>query len=476
MKRSFTLIICILSLQFAWAVTPLSKSAINLINTASLGYSFQNGAQGYRDTIIVPDIAHPAPLPVQSGIYKRRLDSIKKDVPLDYNEYVQSYIDIYAHNRDEMGQVLGLTKYYFPIYEKAFRDAGIPDEIKYLSIVESKLDPYAVSRVGATGPWQFMFTTAKLYGLNINDYVDDRRDPIQASYAAAAYLKDAYEEFGDWLLAIASYNCGKSNVEHAIDKAGASDFWSIRQYLPAETRGYVPAYIAVNYIMHYYNKHGITPQACTFSLKTDTVMVNNYVSLGAVAQVLNVELKELAILNPSYKRQVINGTGSAPRRLVIPQIDKAKYGALYEALNNSHIPATAPQQQVINASYREVKAEDIPSFHKVRRGESLSDIADTYGIELKDLKEWNHLQGNKAMVGQRLKLTATARDEGSTDDNTQSAKHHHNEYITYKVKSGDTLSGIASKFEGASVEKIRSLNGLKKGRLQPGMTIRISHI
>ena len=146
----------------------------------------------------------PAPLcRSKATVFKRRLDSLKKDVPLDYNEYVQSYIDIYAHNRDEMGKVLGLTKYYFPIYEKAFRDAGIPDEIKYLSIVESKLDPYAVSRVGATGLWQFMFTTGRLYGLNMDDYVDDRRDPIQASYAAAAYLKDAYLEFGDWLLAIA---------------------------------------------------------------------------------------------------------------------------------------------------------------------------------------------------------------------------------------------------------------------------------
>lgn len=458
MKKSFTFIICFLSLHLVKA----SPSFIAITD-------------GLRDTIIVPDITHPAPLPYQSGMYKRRLDSIKKDVPLDYNEFVQSYIDIYAHNRDEMGQVLGLTKYYFPIYEKAFRDAGIPDEIKYLSIVESKLDPLAVSRVGATGPWQFMFTTAKLYGLNINDYVDDRRDPIQASYAAAAYLKDAYQEFGDWLLAIASYNCGKSNVEHAIDRAGASDFWSIRPYLPVETRGYVPAYIAVTYLMNYYSKHNIIPQACSFAFKTDTVMVNNYVALSTVSQVLNIDAKQLALLNPAYKRQIINGTSSAPRRLIIPQIDKGKYAALYEALNNSNSLAPAPQPQAVYASYREVKPENLPSFHKVRKGETLADIADTYGIELKDLKAWNHIHNGKAVVGQKIKLSASAADD-EPEESASAGRHHHNDYITYKVKSGDTLSGIASKFEGASVEKIRSINGLKKDRLQPGMTIKINKI
>jgi membrane-bound lytic murein transglycosylase D len=461
MKRLFTLIICFLSLQIV-------KASSSLISSGQPSVQLNNSIR--PDTIIVPVINQPAPLTYQSGIFKRRLDSIKKDVPLDYNEYVQSYIDIYMHNRDEMGHVLGLTKYYFPIYEKAFHDAGIPDEIKYLSIVESKLDPYAVSRVGATGPWQFMFTTAKLYGLNMDDYVDDRRDPIQASYAAAAYLKDAYEEFGDWLLAIASYNCGKSNVEHAIEKAGgANDFWSIRQYLPAETRGYVPAFIAVAYLMNYYNRHNIIPQACSFSLKTDTVLVNKYVALSTVSQVLNIDVKELSILNPAYKRQIINGTTKIPRRLVIPQIDKEKYGALYDALNNTNNAIAPAAQQVMYAAYHENKTEELPAYHKVKRGETLGDIADTYGVEVQDLKAWNHLHSNKAVVGQRLRLSETA----SEPKESVSAVNHHN-YITYKVKTGDTLSGIASKFEGASVEKIRSINGLKKDRLQPGMTIKIN--
>jgi len=469
MKRIFTLLFCVVSLQIvkaaSYSLPSASEFPLNTISLVKTPYDVNAG--NYRDTIILPIVNQPVPLTGEYNVFKKRLDSIKRDVPLDYNEYVQSYIEIYARNREEMGRVLGLTKYYFPIYEKAFKDAGIPDELKYLSIVESKLDPYAVSRVGATGPWQFMFTTAKLYGLNMDDYVDDRRDPIQATYAAAAYLKDAYQEFGDWLLAIASYNCGKSNVEHAIDKAGASDFWSIRQYLPAETRGYVPAFIAVTYLMNYYKQHNIIPQACDYVLKTDTVVVNRYVSLGTIAQVLNIDVRQLTMLNPAYKRQIINGTAQLPRRLVIPQVDKSKFGALYDALNNSSVVATAPV--VMHVSYAANKPDHHPLYHKVRRGETLSDIADVYGIEVQDLKAWNHLHSNKAVVGQKLKLRST----GDEPDNEATPKHNHN-YITYKVKRGDTLSGIASKFDGVSVEKIRSLNGLKKGQLQPGMTIKIS--
>jgi membrane-bound lytic murein transglycosylase D len=463
MKRTFTLIICILVLQIVKASSTTPIALHSMLQVGQLKNTFE---PVQADTIIVPVVNKPAPLNYQSGLYKRRLDSIKKEVPLDYNEFVQSYIDIYAHNRDEMAHVLGLTKYYFPIYEKAFRDAGIPEEIKYLSIVESKLDPYAVSRVGATGAWQFMFTTARMYGLNMDDYVDERRDPIQASYAAAAYLKDAYQEFGDWLLAIASYNCGKSNVERAIQKAGASDFWSIRQYLPNETRGYVPAYIAVTYLMNYYSKHNIIPQLYAYSLKTDTVLVNKYIALSAVSKALNLDIKQLAFLNPSYKRQIVNGTDKAPRRLVIPQVEKIQYSALYEALNNTNVVATLPQ--LLNVSYHDKKAGEMPKYHKVRKGETLGDIADNFGVEVQDLKVWNHLHSNKAVIGQKLKLSGAS---GLTDD--QPVKKQTN-YITYKVKTGDTLRGIAARFDGATVENIRSLNGLKKGQLQPGMTIKIN--
>jgi len=413
MKRTLTFIVCLILLQIVKA---------DALSVKVVGSTQKNT----NDT----SYAHAANAVILNGygpIVKRRLDSIKKDVPLDYNEYVQTYIDSYTGRRDEMAQIIGLSKYYFPIYEKAFHTVGIPEEIKYLSIVESELNPNAVSRVGATGPWQFMTTTAKLYGLNMDGYVDERRDPIRASYAAAAYLKDAYEEFGDWLLAIASYNCGKSSVESAIAQAGgANDFWSIRQYLPAETRGYVPAYIAVAYVMNYYKKHNIVPQACNMAMNIDTILVDKYVSLHNVSNVLGIGDQELALLNPAYKIQVINGTSANPRKLILPQISKDKYAALYDALNNNQAGYTLPK-----ASYNRYNDD-----------------------------------GPHQRAGHR---------KNKQDEYMASAEGRHNRhYVTYKVKAGDTLRVIASKFDGASVERIRSLNGLGNEQLQPGMTLKIS--
>jgi membrane-bound lytic murein transglycosylase D len=459
MKRFLISCCFVVLLQIVKANSPVSPAKLPVGQT-----SHQLTNPPLADTSIVP-ILNPAALISKSDLYKLRLDSIKKDIPLIYNEYVQTYIDLYLHNKDEMGQVAGLSKYYLPIYEKVFRAAGIPEEIKYLSVVESKLDPFAVSRVGATGPWQFMFTTARLYGLNIDSYIDERRDPVRASYAAAAYLKDAFNDFGDWLLAIASYNCGKSNVERAIAKSiragGAKDFWSIRQYLPMETRGYVPAFIAINYVMNYYSLHDITAKDVKFSLLTDTMMVNKRLSLRKVAEALGSDISELVMLNPQYKRQVLNGTSANPSRLVIPQVDKDKYGDLYNALNGT------------SAADGNVYAKDdgtLPMFHKVKRGETLRDIADKFGVMLQDLKVWNHLRGNKAEAGKKLRLTDDQFEKEATASYNRHKQHNR---LVYTVRNGDTLSGIAAKFNGVSIEKIKAKNGLKRDILRPGMTIRI---
>ncbi|HEY4194708.1 MAG TPA: transglycosylase SLT domain-containing protein [Mucilaginibacter sp.] len=410
MKR---LLMCAISLCLLQAV----KADPTFIPDSSRSLS---QAKSATDTVMVPVLNAAHVSAYQGNIYKRRLDSIAKDVPLDYNEYVQSYIDTYlaSNQRDDIARVLGLTKYYFPIYEKAFHDAGIPEEIKYLSIVESQLNPYAVSRVGATGPWQFMTNTARLYGLNMDSYVDERRDPIQSSYAAAAYLKDAYQEFGDWLLAIASYNCGKSNVIRAIEKAGANDFWSIRQYLPVETRGYVPAYIAITYVMNYYKKYNVIPQECNIAMKTDTVLVNKYVSLNSVSKVLSINLSQLTILNPSYKMLIVNGTAAAPKRLVIPQAAKEKYGALYNALN--------------------------------------ADMS------------YNDLHETTALYAEEHPAHRTHKERNREHKTAERS------YITYKVHRGDTLKVIANKFDGTTVAEIKELNGLKDSHLQPGMTLKIN--
>ena len=380
MKKLYTLIVCVFLLQI------IKVGAANPVRLSS----FENSTRFLVDTNLLA-VSHVPVSAYQNVIFKRRLDSIQKDVPLNYNEYVQGYIDNYMRRPAEIGRMLGLSKYYFPIYEKAFRDAGIPDEIKFLSIVESELNPNATSRVGASGLWQFMSETAKIYGLGMNDYVDERRDPIQASYAAAAYLKDAYQQFGDWLLAIASYNCGKSNVLHAMERTGTNDFWSIRQYLPQETRGYVPAYIAMSYIMNYYSRHKILPQACDLALKTDTVVVSKFVPLTKISMALGVSYKELTDLNPAYRMAIVNGTKNAPRKLIIPQVNKDRYAVLYEVLTNPDAPvkqiAAAPHTVLNETGVK--PAPPVSGYYTTKDGETLADIAGRYGVAVEDLMLWN---------------------------------------------------------------------------------------
>jgi membrane-bound lytic murein transglycosylase D len=425
------------------------------------------------DTIAVPQIEQPLLLG-QSLLYKMRLDSIKQTVPLDYNEYVQSYIDIYTKRKNMYGDMLGLSSYYFPIFEKALRSYNIPTEIKYLSIVESSLNPHAVSRVGATGLWQFMFGTAKAYGLNMDNFVDERKDPIQASYAAAAYFRDAYEELGDWLLAIAAYNCGKGNVQRAIDKAGSRNFWDIRRFLPRETSNYVPAFIAAVYVMKYANAHQISSKAAPFSFKTDTVLVRNFVSLADVATAINHKEETLFALNPSYKKKIINGTSTAPKRLVIPHADYQYYSQLFEVLNND----IAIDKEVVLAStddVRDLRKKALPKkessqpnliVHKVLPGQNLTSIANQYKVEVQDLKVWNKLVAATIIPGQKLKVYPDTVPQKTTPK-TKPA------FVNYKVKQGDTLSSIAEKFDGITVARLKQANGLKSAKITEGMVLKV---
>lgn len=484
MKRFIVLACCILMAGFAQAQhkkTTLQQVTLPQRDTATLNLkvkqvvnlSFISKTTKTIPTILRNDTLVPVPVvdeflmaSYQNMVYKYRLDSIQKKIPLDYNEYVQSYIDIYTAQRRKasMAKIIGLAKYYFPIYEKAFHDANMPEELKFLSVVESALDPNAVSRVGATGPWQFMFATARLYGLKMDNYVDERKDPIQASYATAKYLRDAYNDFGDWLLAIASYNCGKGNVVRAMQRSGGTDFWSIRNYLPAETRGYVPAFIAIAYVMNFYNKHQIVPEECNFSIKTDSVLVNKFVSLGNLSKALNIELSEMAILNPSYKKRIVNGTAAKPKRLIIPKTSTSDFGNVYAALNDlddDAKPTFALDQEDTNSVSTK--------YHRVRRGETLASIADRFGVEVQDLKVWNHLHRGAILPGKKLLVKEASGKEVASPE-----KKPVKSYYTYKVKRGDTLNVIADKYEGVTVEGIKALNTLRSNRLHTGMTLKIN--
>lgn len=448
----------------------LSASAQNPVKLDSLKKS-QNNIFINTDTIAVPVIYENPLLMGQNYIYKLRLDSITKTVPLPYNEFVQQYIDIYARRKDMFGKMMGLSNYYFPIFDKALKDFNIPQEIKYLTIVESQMNPHAISRVGATGIWQFMFGTGKAYGLKMDNFVDERKDPIQASYAAASYFRDAYEELGDWLLAIAAYNCGKGNVTRAMAKAGSRDFWEIRQFLPKETRNYVPAFIAAVYVMNYAGKHQISAQACNMFLKTDTVQTSRFVSLASLAKALNVEEDALFALNPSYKKRIVNGTDNFPKRIIMPKLRDVDYAGIYNVLNEVDLNI---DMQIVQAStddvrdLRKLKPKVVTStpvvYHNVTPGQSLTAVANKYGVEVQDLRVWNGLKSKTIVPGQKLKVLAK---------NVNRLKAPVS-YLSYKVKSGDTLSEIAEKFDGATVQSIKRDNKLSKAGLQTGMVLKIS--
>ncbi|RZK40453.1 MAG: LysM peptidoglycan-binding domain-containing protein [Pedobacter sp.] len=427
-------------------------------------------SQSTLDTASVPEI-NTIGFYNYNFTYKSRLDSIQRIVPLSYNEYVQNFIDIYSKRKDMMGKMIGLSSYYFPIFEKALLAYNIPSEIKFLPIIESSMNPHAISRVGATGLWQFMFGTAKGYGLNMDNFVDERKDPIQASYAAAAYFRDAYDELGDWLLAIAAYNCGMGNVTRAINKAGSRDFWQIRTFLPKETRDYVPAFIAAVYVMNFPEKHSIIAQKSSLHQKTDTVHVSNFVALSDISKVLNLEEGVLVGLNPSYKKKIVNGTELSPKRIILPSVDHNLYLGLYNVLNQD----LDVNKEIILASTDDVRElrKKLPLktgapvvYHRVSPGQNLSAIAEKYGVEVQDLKVWNKLKGSTIIPGQKLKIS----DNSSRSVNSTIAKPN---YVTYKVKAGDTLSTIARKFEGATVASIQKTNGLNKTALQPGMMLKI---
>jgi membrane-bound lytic murein transglycosylase D len=371
------------------------------------------------DTTAVPVIPEGQSFYNYNFVYKNRLDGLKKAIPLDYNEYVQKYIDIYSSRKDMIGKMLGLSSYYFPIFEQALKSYDVPDELKYLPIIESAMNPQAVSRVGATGLWQFMFTTGRGYGLSVDNFVDERKDPIEASYAAGAYFQDAYAQLGDWLLAIAAYNCGTGNVNRAISKAGSRDFWEIRPYLPLETRNYVPAFIAAVYIMNFPTMHNINSQQSPLALKTDTVQVSRFVSMSSLARALNVDESSLSSLNPSYRKKIVNGTLESPKRIIMPAVSLENYSMIYDVLNNSTVDVNTRVILASNDDRRihsrsRSKTTTASSYHKVTRGQNLGEIADKYHVEVQDLKVWNRLKGNMIVPGQRLIVSKPASGSKSS--------------------------------------------------------------
>ncbi len=363
-------------------------------------------------------------------VYLERLKRLPNVMEMPYNEIVQKFIDRYTGRlRHSVSYMLGASNFYVPIFEQALETYGLPLELKYLPVIESALNPMATSRVGAAGLWQFMIGTGKQYGLEINSLIDERRDPVKSSYAAAQYLRDLYKIFGDWSLVIAAYNCGPDNINKAIHRAGGqNDYWKIYPYLPRETRGYVPAFIAANYVMQYYCEHNICPMRTRLPAKTDTVVVSKDVHLKQIADVCGIDLDELRTLNPQYRRDIVNGSNK-PSVVRIPATATTTFIAREDSIYNYQADALFTRRSLVEVDESEQKASYTrKSYGKsrksyarksrsrrsrksrkgrsvtIRQGDTLSEIAERNNTTVKKLRRLNGIKGNSIRAGKKIKV------------------------------------------------------------------------
>ena len=341
-------------------------------------------------------------------VYIERLYRMPTVMEMPYNEVVQSCIDRYTGRmRRTVGFLLGASNFYMPIFEEALDTDQLPLELKYLPIIESALNPTAVSRVGATGLWQFMLSTGKQYGLETNSLVDERRDPMKASYAAARLLSDLYKVYNDWNLVIAAYNCGPGNINKAISRAGGErDYWKIYPYLPKETRGYVPAFIAANYVMNYYCEHNICPMSSRLPVKTDTVLVDRNINLNQVASICGFDIQMLRSLNPEYKRDIVPGA-TKPYAIRLPLTDVTRFIEMQDSVYNASSSDKRLVVEVDEQSVKSSKSDKRSSgakYHTVRRGDTIGGIARKYGTTAAKIRKLNGLRKDTIRVGQKLRV------------------------------------------------------------------------
>lgn len=389
---------------------------------------------------------------------------------LVYNRVVQSYIDLYVVRKREMSsRMLGLAELYFPIFEEQLDRHGIPLEMKYLAVVESALNPAARSRAGAVGLWQFMLPTGKLYGLKADSYIDERHDIYKSTEAACRYLDYLHRIYDDWELALAAYNCGPGNVNKAIRRAGGDkDYWKIYDYLPRETRGYVPAFIAVNYLFAHYAEHNLYPIAPTYcAYEVDTVQVCFPLDLSAIAVLTGGTVQELRELNPTFKLGIVPDV-QQPVSVYLPKDAVAAYIGHEEALRYSYYAAN-PSEPAPVALKAEAAADQSAKRHTVKRGESLGSIAKRYGLGIGELKKLNGLRSDMIRPGQKLII----RKGAPSNERTAQAGPGTDAGDYYVVQSGDTLWSIAQRHPGVSVDDLRRINGGLPDGLKPGARIRV---
>ena len=417
---------------------------------------------------------------VPDEVYIERIKKMNSFIQVPYNEIVRNYIIMYSEKMPKsMPHILGLCKHYMPIFEEIFDKYGLPVELKAMAIIESAMNPRAESRVGAKGMWQFMYQTAKIYDLHVDSFVDERMDPVKSCVAAAQYLSDAYNMFGDWNLAIASYNCGAGNVRKAIKRAGGSrKFWDIWPYLPRETRTYVPAFVGALYTLEYYKEHGLKPEATMVTpVGVDTLVINKQLHLKQVSEFTGAPLEELKNRNPQYRHEIIPGH----EREYILRLPYQYTNSFIEHEDTIYRHKAEVYFDPITIKKIQEGGDGVRIIYKVKSGDVLGKIASKHHVSVAKIKKWNNLKSDNIRIGQKLVIyrggsgPATAQTS-STSSSSGSSKVLSSgagqTKITYTVKKGDVLGRIAEA-HGVSVAKVREWNSLKNDNIQIGQKLTI---
>jgi membrane-bound lytic murein transglycosylase D len=437
--------------------------------------------------------------------YASRLSKINSVISLPFNNIIRNHIEVYTvRQREKFSAILGLKDYYFPMFEDIFDSYGLPAELKYMSVIESALNPNAVNaHSGATGLWQFMFSTGRMYGLTINSVVDERRDPVKSTHAAAKYMKDLYKIYNDWILVIAAYNCGPGNVNKAIRRSGnKKDYWEIFYRLPRETRGYIPMYVAATYAVNYYQEHNIIPLPLNIPVATDTIMVNKDIHLTQISEVLGISIGELRALNPQYRTGLVPGS-SKPLALTLPMNHLGDFIDLNDTIRGYKSDVyLSKSNRIADPSRSSNLPVDIKGktklIYTVQDGDNLGFISEWYKVGLSDLRYWNNIYRNSIRVGQKLVIyvdpskseylskinTMSFEDKQkfvgkSVPSNTQTATaslpfESDGEFITYTVRYGDTIWDIVKMFDNVTTTQVLTLNNISDpGKIKIGQKLKI---
>lgn len=411
--------------------------------------------------------------------YANGLIELNKTTPfeLTYNDYVSAFIDLYVYRKKELTETcMGLSAYYFPIFEEILDKYNLPEEFKYLAIVESALNIKARSRAGAAGLWQFMYRTGKYYGLYIDNYIDERYELYASTDAACRYFKDLYNIYGNWELVIAAYNCGPGNVNKAIRRSGGSrNYWEIREFLPRETRSYVPAFIAVNYAMNYGTSHGLVSNLPdSLDLITDTMTINGYLSFEEVARFFCANEKQILYLNPSYKTGIVPDNAKA-------HIVRLPLGLLNEYLTMESVYSQyylTEKETPLPIAAIENKIETVPEkIHIVKKGEVLGSIAEGYSCSIAQLKDWNNISTSRIYEGQKLKVYSSKEPHSRniSPKIIEPSQQNNTAHKYHIIKAGDTLWDIANMYDGLTLSELKRMNNnIDYKRLKPGDKLIVS--